>query len=70
MKGMKNSVQGSKLIDQAEVGQKIVQKDTEIQNLSQMIVTLEDKLKTANEARPKSNLTKDVQTSQFENQIH
>jgi hypothetical protein len=28
VKGMKNSVEGSKMIDQAEVGQKIAEKDT------------------------------------------
>jgi len=35
-----------------------------------MIVTLEEKLKQANESRPKSNISKEVHTSQLENQIH
>jgi hypothetical protein len=41
MKGMKNSVEGSKFIDQNEFHQKIYEKDQEIKNLSHMIVSLE-----------------------------
>ena len=47
MKGMKTSVDGSKMLDQGEITQKLNEKETEIKNLSHMIVTLEDKLKNA-----------------------
>ena len=45
MKGMKTSVDGSKMLEQGEITQKLSEKETEIKNLTHMIVTLEDKLK-------------------------
>jgi hypothetical protein len=45
MKGTKNSVEGSKMLDQGELNQKIIEKDTEIKNLAHMIVSLEEKVK-------------------------
>lgn len=35
-----------------------------------MVVELEQKLKVTEQARPKSGISKDVHTSQLENQIH
>lgn len=35
-----------------------------------MVVTLEEKLKHVGESRPKSNIGKDVRSSQLENQVH
>lgn len=58
------------MIDQTQVGVTLAEKDTEIQNLTQMVVGLEDKLRKIDQSRPKSNIQKDVQTSQYENQIH
>jgi predicted nucleic acid-binding Zn-ribbon protein len=68
MKGMKTSVEGSKMLDQAELSQKVADKESEIQNLTQMVVSLEEKLKQG-EPRPKSNISKDLHTSQLENQL-
>ena len=54
---------------ESELAQKVMEKDNEIKNLSELIVGLEDKLRQ-NGDRPKSSISKDVQTSQLENQIH
>jgi uncharacterized protein (DUF3084 family) len=45
MKGMKTSVEGSKMLDHGELNQKIADKESEIQNLTQMVVALEEKVK-------------------------
>lgn len=68
MKGMKTSVDGSKMLDQGEVSQKLSEKEIEIKNLSHMIVTLEEKLKTV-ESRPKSNISKEPVNAQLESQF-
>lgn len=47
MKGMKTSVDGSKMLDQGEISQKLNEKETEIKNLTHLVVTLEDKLKNS-----------------------
>ena len=47
MKGMKSSVEGSKMLDHAELSQKVADKESEIQNLTQMVVSLEEKLRQA-----------------------
>lgn len=68
MKGMKTSVDGSKMLDQGEITQKLSEKETEIKNLTHMIVTLEDKLKNT-QSRPKSNISKEPVNGQLENQF-
>jgi hypothetical protein len=40
MKGMKTSVEGSKMLEQGELHQKIADKESEVQNLTQMVVSL------------------------------
>ena len=40
MKGMKTSVEGSKMLDQTELNQKVADKDSEIHNLTKMVVSL------------------------------
>ena len=69
MRGMKTSVEGSKRLPESQLTQKLADKDSQIKNLSQMIVSLEEKVKVV-EQRPKSNIGKDVHTSQLQNQIH
>ena len=69
MRGMKTSIDGSKMLQESEITHKLVEKDNEIKNLSHIIVTLEEKVKSADLGRPKSNLSKDVRTSQLENQV-
>lgn len=69
MRGMKTSVDGSKMMQDSEVNQKLVEKQNEIKNLSHIIVTLEEKVKSAEQNRPKSNLNKDERTNELESQI-
>jgi hypothetical protein len=71
MGGMKNSVENSKMIDQGEISQRLNERDNEINNLRNMVGSLEDKLKEADEtqSRRKSNVVKDVHTSHLENQL-
>ena len=69
MRGMKTSVDGSKMMQDSEVNQKLVEKQNEIKNLSHIIVTLEEKVKSAEQSRPKSNLNKDERTNELESQI-
>lgn len=57
------------MMEPNESSQKLAEKEGEIKNLTQMIVSLEDKLKQA-ENRPKSNISKDAHTTQLENQMH
>ena len=47
MRGMKTSVDGSKMLPEGELSQKLAEKDSEIKNLSQMIVSLEDRVKSS-----------------------
>lgn len=69
MRGMKTSVDGSKMMQDSEVNQKLVEKQNEIKNLSHIIVTLEEKVKSAEQNRPKSNLNKDERINELESQI-
>ena len=69
MRGMKTSVDGSKMMQDSEVNQKLVEKQNEIKNLSHIIVTLEEKVKSAEQNRPKSNLNKEERTNELESQI-
>ena len=57
------------MLPESQLTQKLADKDSQIKNLSQMIVSLEEKVKIV-EQRPKSNIGKDVHTSQLQNQIH
>ena len=66
---MKNSVDESKSIVEPEMAQKMIEKENEIKNLSQMVVNLEERLHQSDQPRPKSSLSKDVRTSQLEHQI-
>lgn len=62
---MKTSVDGSKMLPESEIAQKLLEKENEIKNLSHMVVTLEEKVRSVEQTRPKSNLSKDVRTSQL-----
>lgn len=68
MKGMKTSVDGSKMLDQGEISQKLNEKETEIKNLTHLVVTLEDNLKNS-QSRPKSNISKEPVNAQLESQF-
>jgi alpha-L-fucosidase len=70
MRGMKTSVDESKSMLEPELAQKLADKDNEIKSLTQLVYNLEEKVKQGDGSRPKSSISKDLHTSQLENQIH
>lgn len=61
-------MEGSKTLKESEINHKMIEKENEIRNLTDMIMELQQKIEKG-EARPKSNKSKDVKSSQLENQI-
>lgn len=57
MRGMRTSVDGSKMLPDTEIAQKMVEKDNEIKSLSSMIANLEERLSSNDQGRPKSNIS-------------